>query len=233
GEGRIRSHGHHTAFKLRRLEGDSSFLAPRNRFFIARTTQRITTMITARKAATMRTAAIGCRVASQVKNTASVSSPALRAKFENGSGDGVTATRAAVLPPWAARAMAPPARVASNCFSGESWEVAPKAIRAATGILTKVCRAFQSKSKAGILSAKNSMAKRTPEAAITHQLESRWRPDGKSTRPPRQSSPRVATVAYTFRPAAKLTATIRPTSSEPSNFTPASISVPGLPWLHF
>src|SRR5208282_389803 len=195
GKGGISSHGHHTAFKLRRLEGDSSFSTPRNRFFIARTTQRVSTAIMARKAATIRAASTWCRVASQVKNTASVSSPALRVMFEKGSGDGVTAARAAVLPPWAARAMAPPARVASNCFPRESWEVAPKAIRAAAGILTKVCRAFQNKSKAGILSAKNSMVKRTPEAAITHQLESRWRPDGKSTNPPRESNPRVATVA--------------------------------------
>ena len=105
------------------------FSATPNKFFnarvIARTTHRIATTIAARKAATMRAAAIGCRVASQVRNTASVSSPALSAMFETGSGNGVTATRAAVLPPWAAKAIAPPASAASNCFSGESWDVAP------------------------------------------------------------------------------------------------------------
>src|ERR1700687_5054873 len=41
-------------------------------------------------------------------------------------------------------------------------------------------------------------------------------------------SPSVATVAYTLSPAAKLTATIRPASSEPPNFMPASISGLGL-----
>ena len=39
--------------------------------------------------------------------------------------DGVTATRAAVFPLCAAKAIAPPASVASSCFSGESCEVAP------------------------------------------------------------------------------------------------------------
>src|SRR6266404_6246622 len=103
-------------------------------------------------------------------------------------------------------------------------------MRAATGIRTKVCRAFQNKSKAGILSANSSIAKSTLEAAITHQLESRCSPEGKSSSPAWVRSPRVATVAYTLRPAAKLTATIRPTSSEPPNFMPASIS--GLRFLH-
>ena len=46
--------------------------------------------------------------------TAKVSSPALSAKFEIGSGEGVTATRAAVLPLCAASAIKPPAMVASS-----------------------------------------------------------------------------------------------------------------------
>src|SRR5208337_4125719 len=69
---------------------------------------------------------------------------------------------------------------------------------------TKVWSAFQIKSKAGILSAKTSMANSTPEAAITHQLVSKCRPEGKSTRPAWASRPRVATVAYRLSPAAKL-----------------------------
>src|SRR6202158_4233008 len=68
------------------------------------------------------------------------------------------------------------------------------------------------------------MTKSTLAAAITHQLESRCRPEGKSSRPAWVRSPSVATVAYTLRPAAKLTATINPASSEPPNFMSASIS---------
>ena len=44
--------------------------------------------------------------------------------FESGSGEGVTAARAAVLPPCAARAMAPPAAVAASCCKGLSEAVA-------------------------------------------------------------------------------------------------------------
>ena len=48
----------------------------------------------------------------------------LNVMFENGSGDGVTAARAAVLPLWAIRATAAPRSVASSWCSGESWRVA-------------------------------------------------------------------------------------------------------------
>ncbi len=44
--------------------------------------------------------------------------------LEMGSGDGVTAARAAVFPPCAAKAMRPPSNVARSCFSGERWDVA-------------------------------------------------------------------------------------------------------------
>ena len=52
---------------------------------------------------------------------ARASSARLRVMLENGSGDGVTAARRAVLPPWAARAMAAPRAAASNCSPGVSW----------------------------------------------------------------------------------------------------------------
>ncbi len=48
------------------------------------------------------------------------SSPRLKAVFENGSGEAVTAARAAVLPPCAAKAIAPPAAaVARSCSQGD------------------------------------------------------------------------------------------------------------------
>src|ERR1700694_1618705 len=89
------------------------------------------------------------------------------------------------------------------------------------GMRIKVCSAFQTRSKAGILSAKNSMAKSAPLAAITYQLATRCKAGGKDSTPKWASSPRVATVAYTFSPAAKLTATSRATSSSPVNFIPS------------
>jgi hypothetical protein len=61
-------------------------------------------------------------------------------------------TRAATLPPCASKAIRAPNSVASSCLSTGSPEVAPYASNAATGIRTKVCAAFQSKSKIGILS---------------------------------------------------------------------------------
>lgn len=78
------------------------------------------TAITARNKTTIAAAEYGWAVANQVNPIAKASSPKLKAAFENGSGDGVTTARNAVLLLWAARAMAPPIMVASNCFSGES-----------------------------------------------------------------------------------------------------------------
>ena len=66
-------------------------------------------ILDARRARVIVAAAIGCVVANQVRPTAMTSSPTLSAMLENGSGDGVTAARAAILPPCAARAMVPPA----------------------------------------------------------------------------------------------------------------------------
>src|SRR5258708_38021994 len=91
--------------------------------------------------------------------------------LDSGSGDGVTAARTAVLPPWAAKATAAPSKVANSCCSGESCFVASKARRPATGTRTKVCRAFQIRSKAGTLSAKNSTRNKAVLAAITSKFE--------------------------------------------------------------
>ena len=76
--------------------------------------------------------------------------------------------------------------------------------------------------------------KKDAEAPITHQLVSRCSPDGSSSRPVCASSPRVATVAYTFSPGGEAyghdqtyefrTSELEPASSEPPNFMPASIS---------
>src|SRR5690242_1950051 len=103
--------------------------------------------------------------------------------------------------------MAPPAAVTKSCSHGESVIVARYASNAATGTRMKVCSAFQIKSKAGILSAKNSTANSAPLAPITHQLASTSKPGGNAKIRACASSPRVATVAYRFSPAAKLVAT--------------------------
>src|SRR5579863_7328797 len=65
-----------------------------------------------------------------------------------------------------------------------------------------VCNAFQIRSKAGILSAKNSRAKRARLAAITGQPASTCSPGGSGKWLKRASRPSTATVAYKFRPAA-------------------------------
>jgi hypothetical protein len=80
----------------------------------------------------------GCRPASHAMKIASASSPTLRAMFEKGSGDGVTATRAAILPPCATNAMHPPDNPATSCSAGDRWAAAAYAISAATGTRTKV-----------------------------------------------------------------------------------------------
>ena len=77
----------------------------------------------------------------------------------------------------------------------------------------KVCSAFQIRSKAGILSAKNSTANSVPLAPITHQLVSAYSPGGNASIPQCPSNPSVATVAYKFSPAAKLVATTAATIS--------------------
>src|SRR5437899_2499009 len=59
-------------------------------------------MIRKSSRATVTAVMYGCVVANQVRPTAATSSPTLSAALEKGSGDGVTATRAAVLPTWAA-----------------------------------------------------------------------------------------------------------------------------------
>src|SRR5215469_5036900 len=169
--------------------------APRKRARIARTIRRIIKSKRVIAAQTSAPAIHGWRVANQVRNMAMTSSPVLRAALENGSGEGVTAARAAVFPPWATRAINPPASVASNCSPGESWAAARHASKAAIGTLINVCRAFQTRSKAGILSAKNSIAKRITAAPITYQLASSCSEGGRWTAPDRDSNPRVATVA--------------------------------------
>ena len=140
--------------------------------------------------------------------------------FEKGSGEGVTAARTAVLPPWAARAMVPPTAAAAACCNGDNEAVAWYASKAATGTRMKVCNAFQTRSKAGTLSAKNSTVKSARLAPMTHQLASRCKGEGSIKRFACASSPSVATVAYTFSPAAKLTATSSATSCSPGIFIP-------------
>src|ERR1700736_4544335 len=63
------------------------------------------------------------------------------------------------------------------------------------------------RSMAGILSTTNSITKSARLASMTHQLVSRSSEGGRSIVCRRASNPRVATVAYTFRPAAKHDAT--------------------------
>src|SRR5882724_954771 len=109
--------------------------------------------------------------------------------------------------------MTPPAAVTASCSQGDRAAVALYARRAATGTRMKVCSAFQIRSKAGILSAKNSIPKSVPLAPITHQLASTSNPGGNASTPTCDSTPRVATVAYRFSPAAKLVATTVATTS--------------------
>src|SRR5216684_5986541 len=192
--------------------------APRKSARRERNTQRASNTMISRSTATIAAAEYGCRVANQVRKIASPSSPRLKAALENGSGDAVTAVRAAVLPPWAAKAMAPPANVTRSCSQGESVAVARYASNAATGTRMKVCSAFQIRSKAGILSAKNSIANSAPLAPITHHLASTSNAGGSANTPKCASSPSVATVAYKFRPAAKLVATTAATISSAGIF---------------
>jgi hypothetical protein len=91
---------------------------------MARITQRAITRIRIRNSPAIEAATHGFHVASQVTNTASPSSPMLRLMFEKGSGEGVTAARAAVLPPCAIKAIVPPASVATSCSCGERPAVA-------------------------------------------------------------------------------------------------------------
>src|SRR5579859_1118216 len=67
----------------------------------------------------------------------------------------------------------------------------------------KVCRAFQIRSKAGILSAKNSIPNSTVLATMMGQLSSSCSPGGSGRCPKCARSPKTATVAYKFNPAAK------------------------------
>jgi len=71
-----------TGVQSRRFEGASSLFGLRNKFFISLTTHRNATAITIKNKTAMLPAAIGCCVASQVRATARVSSPAESAKFE-------------------------------------------------------------------------------------------------------------------------------------------------------
>ena len=152
--------------------------APRKSARMARMTKRvISTTITTKIVASV-PATYGCRVASQVRPMARTSSPRLSVMFENGSGDGVTAARAAVLPPCAMSATVAPRSVARSWCSGESWLVARYASSPAMGTRMNVCSAFQIRSKAGILSAKNSIPKRARLATMTGHPASSCNPGG-------------------------------------------------------
>src|SRR5712691_9393211 len=73
--------------------------APRNSARRERNTQRASNKMISRSTATIAAAEYGCRPANQVRKMARPSSPRLKAALENGSGEAVTAVRAAVLPP--------------------------------------------------------------------------------------------------------------------------------------
>src|SRR5437763_15684460 len=72
---------------------------------------------------------------------------------------------------------------------------------------TNVWSAFHTRSIAGILSATNSTRYSATLAPITHQLVRTSSDGGSAIAPARASRESVASVAYTFRPAAKLVAT--------------------------
>src|SRR5579872_6499169 len=74
------------------------------------------------------------------------------------------------------------------------------------GMRINVCRAFHMRSKAGILSAKNSSPNSASETPMIHHDCKTSRLEGREMTPKRPSSPSVATVAYTLSPAAKLVA---------------------------
>src|SRR5262245_21621300 len=120
-------------------------------------------MIIPKQTATIAAAQYGCLDANQTRKTTKASSAKLRAEFDAGSGEGVTTARAAIFPPCAAKAIAPPAVAALICSQRGKFAVAWYARNAATGTRTNVCKAFQTRSKAGILSAKNSTTKSTPQ----------------------------------------------------------------------
>src|SRR3954452_10119128 len=87
------------------------------------------------------------------------------------------------------------------------------------GTRMKVCNAFQMRSKAGTLSAKNSTAKSARLTTITGQVLRRCSVGGRSNTPNRDNKPRVAVVAYRLRPAAKLVVTRSAASSSAGSFT--------------
>ena len=91
----------------------------------ARTTNRIIRMMSNTAITTTTAAMTGCCVASQVSETATTSSPKLKAMLENGSGDGVTAALIAVLPLCDAKAIVPPSSAAASCVPGDMCCVAP------------------------------------------------------------------------------------------------------------
>ena len=64
-------------------------------------------------------------MANQVRKIARPSSPRLKAALENGSGEAVTAARAAVLPPCAAKAIAPPASCRQKLLPGRKRRSRP------------------------------------------------------------------------------------------------------------
>src|SRR4030095_14947303 len=68
----------------------------------------------------------------------------------------------------------------------------------------------QSESKYGILSAKNSTRYSTSAVPMMNELLNAWNCGGRSTHPYRAASPRMATVAYRFTPAANENPNVRP-----------------------
>ena len=147
-------------------------------------------------------------MANQVRKIARPSSPKLKAALENGSGEAVTAARAAVFPPWAAKAIGSAGRGDRQLLPGR------KCRRRAIG---QQCR--HRNPDESVQSVPDQIEGRN---LVGEKLDREQRPAGSDHPPAGQhfqapaaaperprcaSNPSVATVAYKFSPAAKLVAT--------------------------
>jgi hypothetical protein len=94
------------------------------------------------------------------------------------------------------------------------------------GTRIKVCSAFQMRSKAGIVSPKNSIANKAVLAAITGQVSSGCSPGGSGRCPKRASRPSAATVAQRLSPAANPIAASSAKTSEAGICRKLGIRVP-------
>src|ERR1700675_567328 len=100
--------------------------------------------------------ATGCAVVNQVSQTASRSSPKLKAQLLNGSGTVLTAARVDAFVLCEVSATPPARSAAAQRHSGGAAAAAPYARIAAAGGRMKVWSASQTVSRNGTLSARNS-----------------------------------------------------------------------------